>query len=271
MNALTIKNLSFSYNDNIKAIDDISLDIERGSYISLLGHNGSGKSTLAKLIVGLLIASSGEIIVSNVKLSKENLPIIRSKVAIVFQNPDNQFIGITVEDDIAFSLENRRVPRDEMQKLVREYAEKVGMLDYLNKEPAYLSGGQKQRVAIADALVINPEILILDEATSMLDPKGKGEILGLVKRMRKDNPDLTVISVTHDVEEAYLSDKVALLEKGKLVAFTSPKALFTNKELVEQYHLDVPFEIRIKDELNKIDIKVNDNDTLIDLGDKICQ
>ena len=271
MNALTIKNLSFSYSDNVKAIDNVTLEIEKGTYVSLLGHNGSGKSTLAKLIVGLLPFNEGEIHVSDIKLSKENLRQLRSKIAIVFQNPDNQFIGITVEDDIAFSLENRCVSREEMKLLVREYAEKVGMIDYLKKEPAYLSGGQKQRVAIADALVINPEILILDEATSMLDPQGKREILDLVKKMREDNPNLTVISVTHDVEEAYLSDKIALLDKGQLVAYTSPKELFNNQRIIEQYHLDIPFEVRLKNEIKNLDIKISDDDSLDELGDKICQ
>jgi len=156
MNALTIKNLSFSYDKDKKTIDDISLEVERGSYISFLGHNGSGKSTLAKLIVGLLTPEEGEITISGVQLNKENIASIRNKVAIVFQNPDNQFIGATVEDDIAFSLENRNIPRDEMLKLVPTMAEKVGVFELLKKEPGYLSGGQKQRVAIADALIINP-------------------------------------------------------------------------------------------------------------------
>ena len=271
MTALTIKKLSFSYNENAKTIDDVSLDIEKGSYVSLLGHNGSGKSTLAKLIVGLLPFSEGEIMVSGIKLTKENLQQIRSKAAIVFQNPDNQFIGITVEDDIAFSLENRCFSREEMQTLVKEYAKKVGMENFLTKEPAYLSGGQKQRVAIADALVINPEILILDEATSMLDPKGKAEILQLVHMMRKENPNLTVISITHDIEEAYLSDKIALLDKGKLISYCSPKELFTNDELVNKYHLDIPFEVKLKKRLKELDIKVNKDDTLEEIGEAICR
>ena len=271
MNTLTIKNLSFSYVEDKPVIDDISLEIERGSYVSLLGHNGSGKSTLAKLIVGLLPFSKGEIKIGDVLLSKENLQKIRQKIAIVFQNPDNQFIGITVEDDIAFSLENRCVKREDMLKLVKEYAEKVGMIEFLNKEPAYLSGGQKQRVAIADALVIEPEVLILDEATSMLDPKGKAEILALVNKMRQENPNLTVISITHDVEEAYLSDKVALLQKGKVVAYGKPKEIFTNKKLVEEYALEVPFEIKLKEQLSKLDVDASIDDSLEVLGDKICR
>lgn len=271
MKALTIKDLTFSYNENAKVLDNVSLEIEQGEYVSLLGHNGSGKSTLAKLIVGLLPFEQGEIIVSGIQLSKENLQQIRSKAAIVFQNPDNQFIGITVEDDIAFSLENRCVERDEMKKLIWEYAKKVGMEDFLNKEPAYLSGGQKQRVAIADALVINPEILILDEATSMLDPKGKADILKLVQRMRDENPLLTVISITHDVEEAYLSDKIALLDKGRVVSYSSPKDLFANEEIIKKYHLEIPFEIKLKKCLTDLNIGFDEEDSLEQIGEKICQ
>lgn len=270
MEALSVKNLSFSYTKDKKTLDDISFIIERGSYVSLLGHNGSGKSTLAKLLVGLLPFAKGEIKISGVQLNKDNLSQIRNKISIVFQNPDNQFIGITVEDDIAFSLENRNVPKSEMDVLVREYAEKVGMLEFLNKEPAYLSGGQKQRVAVADALVIKPEILILDEATSMLDPKGKREILSLINDMRKENPDLTVISITHDIEEAYLSDRVILLDNGHLVADLAPNKLFNNLELVNKYHLDIPFEIKLKEALKKEGYDIKENMSIKDMEEEIC-
>ena len=271
MNALKIENLYFSYDESSVTLKNISLEIPKGAYVSLLGHNGSGKSTLGKLIVGLLPFSKGKIIVSGVTLEDQTVTQIRNKAAIVFQNPDNQFIGITVEDDIAFSLENRNVPREEMKKLVREYAKKVGMEEFLSKEPAYLSGGQKQRVAIADALVINPEILILDEATSMLDPKGKKDILNLISKMREENPSLTVISITHDVEEAYLSDEIIVLEKGEIVASGKPNDIFTNKELIEKHHLDIPFEILLKEKVSSLGIDVKKDDDLDRIGDKICQ
>jgi len=271
MDALKIEHLYFSYDEKIETLKDINLTVKKGAYVSLLGHNGSGKSTLGKLIVGLLPFEKGNISVSNLTLNKETVSQIRNKAAIVFQNPDNQFIGITVEDDIAFSLENRNIPRDEMAIKVKDYARKVGMEPYLNKEPAYLSGGQKQRVAIADALVINPEILILDEATSMLDPKGKSDILELINKMRLDNPDLTIISITHDVEEAYLSDEVIILEKGEIVATGNPKEIFLNKELVDKYHLDIPFEVSLKEKLNSLGVKTTKEDNLETLGDKICQ
>ena len=270
MDALNIKNLTFGYNEE-KVLNNVSFAIEEGKYVSLLGHNGSGKSTLAKLFVGLLPADSGQIFVSGLELNKENVNKIRNNATIVFQNPDNQFIGVTVEDDIAFSLENRNVPREKMKVLIIESAKKVGMEKFLSKEPAYLSGGQKQRVAIADALVINPQILILDEATSMLDPKGKKEILDLIHAMKKENPSLTIISITHDVEEAYKSDEVIVLNKGNIVAQGTPEEVFSNKENIEKYHLDVPFIIKMRDRLSELGIKVSSGDTLETLGDKICQ
>lgn len=271
MYAVTIKNLSYSYEQGRKVIDDVSLSIKKGSYVSLLGHNGSGKSTLAKLMIGLLPADSGTVTISDLELNDKNLTAIRNKAAIVFQNPDNQFIGITVEDDIAFSLENRNVEREEMKKLVIEYAEKVGMKEFLNKEPAYLSGGQKQRVAIADALVIRPEILILDEATCMLDPRGKADVLALIRKMKNENPDLTVISITHDVEEAFLSDEIILLEKGKVVEQSTPIELFSNEKLVKKYNLAIPFEVQIRNKLEQEGKDVGDKDILDEAVKLLCR
>ena len=271
MDAVIIKNLSYSYEQDKPVVDDVSLSIKRGSYVSLLGHNGSGKSTLAKLMIGLLPADGGTVVISGLELNDKNITAIRNKAAIVFQNPDNQFIGVTVEDDIAFSLENRNVNRDEMKRLVLEYAKKVGMEEFLNKEPGYLSGGQKQRVAIADALVINPEILILDEATSMLDPRGKRDILNLIREMKKENPDLTVISITHDVEEAYLSDEIILLEKGKVVEQATPITLFSNSEIVKKYNLDIPFEVQIRNKMKNEGMSVNDDNILNEAVEVLCR
>ena len=271
MEALLIKNLSFSYNKENQVLKNINISIPYGKHVALLGHNGSGKSTLAKLLVGLLSFEEGTITISGKELNKDNLSDIRNKVSIVFQNPDNQFIGVTVEDDIAFSLENRNIPRDKMLGLVKEYASKVGMLEFLDKEPSRLSGGQKQRVAIADALVINPEILILDEATSMLDPKGKAEVLSLIQDMKKDNPKLTVISITHDVEEAYLCDEVFLLEKGEVVANNAPKKIFNDKKLIEQYKLNIPFEIELRNKLIEAGIKLKEDASIKEMEDALWQ
>ena len=271
MEALQIKNLTFSYTKDKPILKDISLIIEEGKHIALLGHNGSGKSTLAKLLVGLLPYEQGEIYISEKKLDKDSLNELRKKISIVFQNPDNQFIGVTVEDDIAFSLENRNIPREEMLKLVPMYAEKVGMKEFLDKEPSRLSGGQKQRVAIADALITNPEILILDEATSMLDPKGKSDVLHLISEMKKENPKLTIITITHDVEEAYLCDYVVLLEQGQVIASSTPKNIFTNKKLIKEHKLDVPFEIELKEKLIEAGYKFNKDASLEEIEEMLCR
>ena len=222
MNRIEIKNLSFSYNNGEPVLNHVSLSIEQGSYTSIIGHNGSGKSTIAKLIIGLLAPSDGEIYVDGELLDNKSVRKIRKKIGLVFQNPDNQFIGATVEDDIAFGLENRQIAHNGMPEIVKRFAERVGMSDFLQQEPSRLSGGQKQRVAIAGALALNPEILILDEATSMLDPKGKSDIKELILEMKKENPNLTIISITHDVEEAYLSDEVVVLSQGEVAFSLAP-------------------------------------------------
>ena len=271
MKSVEVKHLSYSYNKTFEVIKDISFDVNEGEYVSIVGHNGSGKSTLCKLLIGLLEKSNGEILIDGLSLDKDNIQEIRKKIAIVFQNPDNQFIGATVEDDIAFSLENANVPREEMVTLVKEYASKVGMEEFLTKEPSYLSGGQKQRVAIADALVRKPDILILDEATSMLDPSGKEDILRLVSETRKENPKLTVISITHDIEEAYLSDRIILLHEGKVVLTCLPNELFNNTDIIERYNLAVPFVVQLKKKLQEAGYNVKKEDSLLELGEMIWQ
>ena len=271
MKCVSINHLTYSYVKGKPVVKDFSLDIEKGEYVSLVGHNGCGKSTLARLLVGLLVPEEGHIEICGIELTNKTINEIRKKVAIVFQNPDNQFIGATVEDDIAFSLENMCVSREEMIPLVKEFAEKVGMGEFLAKEPRYLSGGQKQRVAIADSLVRRPELLILDEATSMLDPSGKREILNLVKKMREENPDLTVISITHDIEEAYLSDRIILMHEGEMILSCTPIDLFDNVDIIKQYDLDVPFIIELKKQLESIGIKTKKSDTLESLGEKVCK
>ena len=196
MKSIIFKNVSYSYGTEGFAIKDLSLEIEEGSYIALIGHNGSGKSTLAKLIIGLLPLKKGEITINGLKLEKANYAKIRSQVGIVFQNPDNQFIGSTVEDDIAFGLENRQVPHEDMRGIIDEYSSKVGMKDYLKKEPTNLSGGQKQRVAIARAIVNNPRVLLADEPTGALDQKSGAAIMELFQKLNDEGT--TIIMITHD-------------------------------------------------------------------------
>ena len=251
MSKLEIKNLCFSYEESRPVIDDISLSIDKGSFIVVLGHNGSGKSTLAKLIVGLLKKKSGQIFFDGQEITKKNLRDLQTKTDLVFQNPDNQFIGSTVEDDIAFGLENREFPHDQMQEEIEKYAASVNMLDYLKKEPINLSGGQKQRVALAGALILKPEILILDEATSMLDPKGKATVRKYLDRIHKENPDLTIISITHDVDEALLADKVFILSKGKLVKDGKPQDILRDEKALLDLKLEMPFIYRVEKKLSE--------------------
>ena len=254
MSKLEIKNLCFSYDKTKPVIDDISLSIDKGSFVAVLGHNGSGKSTLAKLIVGLLEKSSGQIFFDDEEITKKNIKNLQTKTALVFQNPDNQFIGATVEDDIAFGLENRQVPHEQMQEEINKFAESVGMLEYLDKEPINLSGGQKQRVALAGALILRPEILILDEATSMLDPKGKATVRKIIDKIHKENPDLTIISITHDIDEALLCDKVFVLSKGKLVKNGAPQEVLRDEKSLLEIKLDMPFIYRVEKKLSDMGI-----------------
>lgn len=265
------KDLFFSYEENDEVLKNISLSIKRGSYTAILGHNGSGKSTLAKLIIGLLPSQSGEIIVDGLILNEENLREIRSKIGVVFQNPDNQFIGATVRDDIAFGLENRCVPQIKMDDIINEYAKKVGMEDYLDKEPTLLSGGQKQRVAIAGVLAMTPKIVILDEATSMLDPKGKKEIIELTRKMRELYPELTVISITHDVEEALGADEIIVLNQGEIYYQGNSNDIFLQEEKLIAIDLDIPFVYKLRNELAKHEIEVSNCNSEEMLVNELCQ
>ena len=266
MSKLEIRNLSFSYDGTNKVIDDISFAVEKGSFVSVLGHNGSGKSTLAKLIVGILEKSAGTIYFNDEELDKKNLHDFQCKVSLIFQNPDNQFIGSTVEDDIAFGLENKQFPHELMQQEIERFAESVGMLEYLKKEPINLSGGQKQRVALAGALILRPEILILDEATSMLDPKGKSTVRKWIDRIHKENKELTIISITHDIDEALLSDKVLILSKGKLVREGKPQDVLRDEQALLDIKLDMPFVYKLEKQLASIGVnsKADNVDELVE-------
>ena len=270
MSSLKIDKLSFSYDKNV-VLDNISFEVEKGEYITLMGHNGSGKSTLAKLIMGLLENKNGSIYIDDIEMKESNINELRSKLGIVFQNHDNQFIGATVQDDIAFGLENHLVKPEDMDKIINEFAEKVNMKNFLSKEPSSLSGGQKQRVAIAGVLAMKPEILILDEATSMLDPRGKKDIIDLVHLLRINQKDLTIFSITHDPEEAYLSDKVLVLDQGKIKYYDTPKNVFSHYDELVNMGLDIPFEMKIKNLLIKENIDVSECQNLIEVKEYLCR
>ena len=243
---ITFKDISFSYDKETKdkTIDRLSFHVKPGEWISIVGHNGSGKSTTVRLIDGLLEADSGDITIDGDRLSIENVWQIRQKIGMVFQNPDNQFVGATVEDDIAFGLENQGIPHREMVEKIQQALEQVHMTDFRGREPSRLSGGQQQRVAIAGALVLEPKILVLDEATSMLDPAARAEIITLIQEIRQKR-ELTVLSVTHDLDEVALSDRVLVLKKGHLVMETSPKQLFSHVQELEGLGLDQPFTMQV--------------------------
>ena len=248
---IDVKNLSFRYKESQEYYDvkGITFHVKRGEWLSIVGHNGSGKSTTVRLIDGLLEAESGEIVIDGQRLTEENVWNIRRQIGMVFQNPDNQFVGATVEDDVAFGLENQGLSRQEMQKRVEEALDLVGMLDFKKREPARLSGGQKQRVAIAGVVALRPAILILDEATSMLDPEGRRELIETVKGIRKDY-DMTVISITHDLEEVAMSDCVLIMKKGSIESTSSPRELFSRNDL-DQIGLDDPFANQLKHSLSQ--------------------
>ena len=248
---IDVKNLSFRYKESQEYYDvkDITFHVKRGEWLSIVGHNGSGKSTTVRLIDGLLEAESGEIAIDGQRLTEGNVWSIRRQIGMVFQNPDNQFVGATVEDDVAFGLENQGLSRQEMKKRVEEALDLVGMLDFKKREPARLSGGQKQRVAIAGVVALRPAILILDEATSMLDPEGRRELIETVQGIRKDY-DMTIISITHDLEEVAMSDRVLVMKKGSIESTSSPRELFSRNDL-DQIGLDDPFANQLKHSLSQ--------------------
>lgn len=271
MKVIDVRHLTFGYSQNYENIKDLSFQIEEGQYVSIIGHNGSGKSTLARLLMGLLTAKSGDIYFYDELLSPKTVHNIRKKVGIVFQNPDNQFIASTVEDDIAFGLENKCITLDQMKKDVSYFATKVGMKDFLTKEPTMLSGGQKQRVAIAGVLAMRPSIIILDEATSMLDPKGRKEIRDLILEMKKENPSLTILSITHDVQEAYQSDYVLVLHNGRMVLKGTPSEVFSQKEVIKKVGLFNPLIVELKEKFTSAGFDVDDSKNIEELVEKICQ
>jgi len=245
-----LQQLSFSYDPEHPVLSDLSFSIPQGSWVSLVGPNGCGKSTLARLLGGLLAANAGTIIVEGTPLLKETVQQIRPRIGMVFQNPDNQFIGATVEEDIAFGLEGRCLPREEMVERVHRYAEKLEIGHLLSKHPSELSGGQKQRVAIAAILALEPGILIFDEASSMLDERARGELLAILKEMKRSGR-YTMISITHDADEILASDRAIVLHKGGMAADLTPRELFGDEALLDACRLIAPYGIRLLNELRK--------------------
>ena len=247
---IEIKNLKFKYNQDQTSytLNDVSFHVKQEEWLSIVGHNGSGKSTTARLIGGLLVADSGQIIVDGQELTEETVWDIRDKIGMVFQNPDNQFVGATVEDDVAFGLENKGLPYKEMVSRVQEALSFVGMMDFKDREPARLSGGQKQRVAIAGIIAMRPSILILDEATSMLDPEGRQELIQYIEDIRQQY-GMTVLSITHDLDEVAMSNRVLVLKQGKVESISSPRELFSRGSELVDLGLDIPFSALLTQKL----------------------
>ncbi|MDC3414612.1 energy-coupling factor ABC transporter ATP-binding protein [Terrihalobacillus insolitus] len=254
---VTFRNVSFRYREYLPwVLNNVSFSINADEWVAIIGHNGSGKSTIAKLMNGLLTPQEGEILVNGTPVTPETIWEIRKNIGMVFQNPDNQFVGTTVQDDVAFGLENRGFPRKEMVKRIKQTLLQVGMEAYTLHEPHRLSGGQKQRVAIAGVLAIAPQVIILDEATAMLDPRGRLEIMKTMHHV-KEQHNVSFIMITHDLKEVVRADRVIVMSEGNVVDIAPPRDIFAKKEKLQQIGLDIPFVAKLADELTKLGTKLS--------------
>ena len=268
------KNLSFIYREEDmesgeikeeKVLKDINIEIEKGSFTAVLGHNGSGKSTLAKHFNAILLPSGGKVYVKGMDTADENnIFNIRQSAGMVFQNPDNQMVAALVEDEVAFAPENLGVEPKEIRRRVDECLEIVNMTKYAQSSPSKLSGGQKQRVAIASVLAMNPEILILDEPTAMLDPKGRSEVIKTIKMLNEEK-DITVVLITHYMDEAAQADRTVVIDDGEIVLDGTPKEVFKNVEKLKSLGLDVPQVTELAYELRKMGIEISDDVLTVDV------
>lgn len=269
--SLSLKGITYRYKPEYPdAVHNVSVNVHHGDYVTIIGHNGSGKSTLSKIIIGVLHKQKGSIKVFGEIVTNKNVKKLRKRLGIVFQNPDNQFIGSTVRDDIAFGLENHLIAPDNMPDIILKSAQAVGMEKYLDHEPLWLSGGQKQRVAIASVLALEPDIIIFDEATSMLDPKGKKEVKDIILKLKADR-NKTIISITHDMDEILHADKVMVMNKGKLVRFDTPENILKDWEYLQKIHLDIPFVLKIALGLKARGVKVQETLSEEELVKSLCQ
>ncbi|HEY8424293.1 MAG TPA: energy-coupling factor transporter ATPase [Clostridia bacterium] len=274
MPLIQVKNVKYAYNynsqDAIVAVNDVSFDIEEGEFVALVGPNGSGKSTLAKMLNGLIVPLDGDVLIDGMNTRDDSLLYdIRRQIGVVFQNPDNQMVATIIEDDVAFGPENLGLPPKEIRERVDWALEAVGMLQHKKGMPFRLSGGQKQRVAIAGVLAIKPRIIVLDESTSMLDPKGREEVLSVIKKLNKEQK-MTVVLITHYMEEAVDADRIIILNKGKL-AYNGGREIFLDEEKIKSYGLSVPVHIHIANALRKSGMDIGEIWTERELEDEICQ
>ncbi|UQS83973.1 energy-coupling factor transporter ATPase [Bombilactobacillus thymidiniphilus] len=254
---IDLKNVTYTYDEmKVPALSDINLRILAHTWVAVVGVNGSGKSTLARLLNGLLTADSGDIIIDGMALTADSVWDIRKKVGIIFQNPDHQFVGATVEDDVAFGLENLGIPRDQMVELVNWALEQVNMLEFAHKAPQTLSGGQKQRVAIAGVIATRPQIIIMDESTSMLDPQGRQDIMKIMQYLQSEL-GITILSITHDMTEVIHADQVVVLKEGQIIQSGSVEQIFANPKELAKLGLNPPFTQQVQLELIKQGIDID--------------
>lgn len=274
-NIIKVDNLIFEYTSDettYRAIDDFNLDIKKGEFVAIIGHNGSGKSTLSKNLNAILVPTSGDINIKGMNTKDEkHLWNIRQTAGMVFQNPDNQIVATIVEEDVAFGCENLGIPTQEIRLRVDEALKNVDMYDLRERQPHLLSGGQKQRVAIAGIIAMRPECIIFDEATAMLDPSGRQEVMNTIKRLNKEY-NITVLHITHFMEEAVEADRVIVMEKGKLALEGTPREVFSNVTRLKEIGLDVPYMTELAHLLKEDGLDIRDNILTVDeMVGELCQ
>ena len=274
-NIVEVNNISFEYiteEESFKAIEDLSLDIKKGEFLVIIGHNGSGKSTLSKNLNAILMPTKGNILIDNMDTrDEEKLWDIRQAAGMVFQNPDNQIVATVVEEDVAFGPENLGIEPAEIRKRVDESLKSVGIHELRDRQPHLLSGGQKQRVAIAGIIAMKPKCVIFDEATAMLDPSGRKEVMSTIKRLNKEE-NISVIHITHFMEEAVDADRVIVMEKGKKILEGTPRQVFSKIDMLKNIGLDVPYMTELSKELNKEGLNIDSDILTVDeMVVKLCQ
>ena len=274
-NIVEVNNISLEYiteEESFKAIEDLSLDIKKGEFLVIIGHNGSGKSTLSKNLNAILMPTKGNILIDNMDTrDEEKLWDIRQTAGMVFQNPDNQIVATVVEEDVAFGPENLGIEPAEIRKRVDESLKSVGIYELRDRQPHLLSGGQKQRVAIAGIIAMKPKCVIFDEATAMLDPSGRKEVMSTIKRLNKEE-NISVIHITHFMEEAVDADRVIVMEKGKKILEGTPRQVFSKIDMLKNIGLDVPYMTELSKELNKEGLNIDSDILTVDeMVIKLCQ
>ena len=270
---ISVQDVSFTYEESAEpALTHVSMDVKRGEFLAVLGHNGSGKSTLAKLLNALYLPTEGQVIACGFDTKDEDhLWDIRQQAGMIFQNPDNQIVATVVREDVAFGMENLGVPHDEMLKRIDEALAAVRMTDYADSAPHMLSGGQKQRVAIAGILAMQPSVIIADEATAMLDPSGRKEVLKTIKRLNREK-GITVVWITHFMEEAAQADRIVVMNKGTTVLSGTPREVFEQVETLREMHLDVPHMTDLSQDLRKEGMPLPAGIlTVAELAEEVCK